>query len=185
MQFKQITGYENYIVYENGQVMNINNGKVLKQNLVKDYLQITLYKNKNRKNYFIHSLVAQEFIGQKPEEFDTDHCDRNSLNNHYTNLRYISRSNNHKNKSSYKGNEAIYLDEISECCLEITEYNQHKFENYFLNPYTYEMFYYNNFQFRQLNLLNHNGFMCYSVRNKQNISIKISLNKLKNDYKVL
>ncbi|CAL5978860.1 Conserved_hypothetical protein [Hexamita inflata] len=185
MQFKQITGYENYIVYENGQVTNINNGKVLKPWITNGYLQIQLSKNNKRKFYYIHVLVAQEFIGQKPDNFDTDHCDRNSLNNHYTNLRYISKSENNKNKNSYGKYEAIYFDEIPECCLEITEYNHHKFENYFLNPCTYEIFYYNNFQFRQLNLIENNGSQCYGARSKQNIPIKISLNKLKKDYKGL
>lgn len=41
---------------------------------------------------YIHKVVAECWLGPKPEGYEVDHIDRNSLNNHWTNLRYITRS---------------------------------------------------------------------------------------------
>ena len=47
---------------------------------------------------FVHSLVAECWLGPKPEDLETDHIDRNRKNNHYKNLRYVTREENHKNR---------------------------------------------------------------------------------------
>ena len=41
---------------------------------------------------FIHKVVAECWLGAKPDGYEVDHIDRNSLNNHWTNLRYVTRS---------------------------------------------------------------------------------------------
>lgn len=48
-------------------------------------------KRKIRKVY-IHKVVAECWLGTKPEGYEIDHIDRNSLNNHWTNLRYVTKS---------------------------------------------------------------------------------------------
>ena len=48
-------------------------------------------EGKSRK-VFIHNAVAECWLGEKPEGYEVDHIDRNSLNNHWTNLRYVTRS---------------------------------------------------------------------------------------------
>ena len=41
---------------------------------------------------FLHRVVAECWLGPRPEGMQVDHIDRNSLNNHYTNLRYVTKS---------------------------------------------------------------------------------------------
>lgn len=53
----------------------------------------------NIRKHFIHNLVAECWLGQKPEGYMTDHIDQNSLNNDYHNLRYVTRSENMKNRN--------------------------------------------------------------------------------------
>ena len=55
-------------------------------------------KGKIRKVY-IHKVVAECWLGQKPEGYEIDHIDRNSLNNHWTNLRYVTRSEQMLNRN--------------------------------------------------------------------------------------
>ncbi len=48
---------------------------------------------------FLHNLVAECWLDAKPEGRQTDHIDRNSLNNHYSNLRYVTKSEQMKNRN--------------------------------------------------------------------------------------
>lgn len=41
---------------------------------------------------YLHKVVAECWLGEKPEGYEVDHIDRNSLNNHWTNLRYVTHS---------------------------------------------------------------------------------------------
>jgi hypothetical protein len=43
----------------------------------------------------LHQLVAENYIGQRPDGCDaTNHLDGNKLNNHFSNLEWCSRSDN-------------------------------------------------------------------------------------------
>ena len=46
----------------------------------------------------IARVVAECWLGIKPEGYEIDHRDRNSLNNHYKNLRYVTKSEQMKNR---------------------------------------------------------------------------------------
>jgi len=48
--------------------------------------------NHRIRKVFIHRVVAECWHGEKPEGLQVDHIDRNSLNNHYSNLRYVTKS---------------------------------------------------------------------------------------------
>lgn len=43
-------------------------------------------------------VVAECWLGEKPDGLQIDHIDRNSLNNDYRNLRYVTQSENMKNR---------------------------------------------------------------------------------------
>lgn len=80
----------------------IRNAKTKKVHSAHDngngYLKVHLSK---LGNYFVHQLVLNAFIGQKPEGYECDHRDRNRYNNDLSNLRYVSRRENAKNKEDY------------------------------------------------------------------------------------
>jgi len=47
-----------------------------------------------RKTYKVATLIAETFLGNKPEGFDVSHKDENSLNNKPSNLLYETRKVN-------------------------------------------------------------------------------------------
>jgi hypothetical protein len=65
------------------------------------YKYFQLNRNNKRCNYLIHHLVAEHFIGIRPDGLVIDHIDRNKLNNNKENLRYISQLENMRNTDKY------------------------------------------------------------------------------------
>lgn len=65
------------------------------------YLRIDLVNNKKNKKYklstYVHKLVAEMFIGPRPQGYVIDHIDGNYLNNRVDNLRYCTRKENQNN----------------------------------------------------------------------------------------
>lgn len=55
-------------------------------------------KNPKIKRIMIHKVVAECWLGDKPEGMQIDHIDRNSHNNDYRNLRYVTHSEQMKNR---------------------------------------------------------------------------------------
>ena len=51
------------------------------------------------KRIMIAHVVAECWLGEKPEGYEVDHIDRNSQNNHYSNLRYVTKSEQMKNRN--------------------------------------------------------------------------------------
>lgn len=66
------------------------------------YLQIKLIAaNGKRKNELIHRLVALHFIDNPESKPEVDHIDRDRQNNNANNLRWLTKSENNKNKNHY------------------------------------------------------------------------------------
>ena len=57
-----------------------------------EYWCLSVNIGKKIRKVYIHKVVAECWLGKKPEGYEIDHIDRNSLNNHYTNLRYVTHS---------------------------------------------------------------------------------------------
>ena len=93
--WKDIEGFPNYEVSNMGNVRNKSNGVYLKQFLDNvGYLQVNLCNNDGHKSVRVHTLVAEGFLGARPEGYDINHEDGNKTNNNVSNLSYCTRSAN-------------------------------------------------------------------------------------------
>ena len=100
---RRIRGFVGYCISDNGEVWNVKTGKLLKATLTNGYARLCL---KNTAGAFVrcwvHRLVARMYvINPRPDIFlQVDHIDQNPLNNHRSNLRWLSRQLNLLNSSS-------------------------------------------------------------------------------------
>ena len=103
----EIEGFENYIIFENGDVINKNTGKKLKphKNYQTGYFYIDLYKKMNRKKFTLHRLLAQAYIPNPFNKTQVDHINRIRDDNRLENLRWSTHSENNVNKDGYKINK--------------------------------------------------------------------------------
>jgi len=103
-QWEDIPNYEGfYQVSDHGRVVRIKPatgtkpGKILRLQTERDgYERIFLYHGsaKSRKRFFVHRLVLLAFVGPLPPNCDVNHIDGNKINNHLSNLEYVTRSKN-------------------------------------------------------------------------------------------
>ena len=87
------------------------------------YCWITMYGNGSPRKVKIHTLVANEFMGEKPEGHLVLHLDDNPENNHVDNLRYGTARENSIDKSINRRKHTVlkHLDEVAHYCHNVAE----------------------------------------------------------------
>lgn len=163
-------------------IRNIKTKQVRKEVIAKDgYHQLTLHG----KTYGIHRIVALQWIQNDDPENKTqvDHINRIKDDNRIENLRWITPSDNQKNKISSKGIVYEYVDELSDNAFEVDEYNDHEFEDLWFDPDTDYFYLYTKYQYKKLTYektsANALRIKIHDINNKR---VSISLNKFKKVY---
>jgi hypothetical protein len=92
--------YEDYYITSFGTVISakrlVHREMKLYQN-TKGYMTVKL----NGKNFQVHGLVAEAFIGQRDEGLEVRHMDGVPSNNHLDNLKYGTRSENQLDRRTH------------------------------------------------------------------------------------
>ncbi len=108
MKSKIIQGYgrNKYEIFEDGTVISLGRigarGYIVKDRVLKShsnsngYLRVPLNLTGKRKEYFIHRLVAECFVENLHNKDKVNHKDGNKHNNHYSNLEWVTSSENNK-----------------------------------------------------------------------------------------
>ena len=93
---RDVKGYEGlYKVNALGEIYSVKSNKYL--SLYPDrqgYLKLCLFKNGKAKQFKVHRLVAEAFLGKRPANMQTNHIDEDKTNNCVWNLEYITPSKN-------------------------------------------------------------------------------------------
>ncbi|CAL6052145.1 Conserved_hypothetical protein [Hexamita inflata] len=184
-QGRFIIGFPDYVVTSMGRIICVSQQvevKLFVSNV--GYFMINLKNELGWSSFTVHNLVANAFLGLKPTGFQVDHIDRNRQNNCLENLRYVSVSDNCKNKTSYKGHSAEYFDQLPNSCIQLKSYGKHQFENYFIDTNTKQLYSFANNQFRKLVLtITDKEFQFYVAKNTLNKQVSVCLTKLqRNQY---
>ena len=73
--------------------------------------------------YALHRLIAKQFIDNPDNLPEVDHINHNRTDNHLENLRFVSSSDNSFNKSSHKGVQYEFIDEIPDEAVSFNHYD--------------------------------------------------------------
>ena len=95
--FKDIVGYENhYRISDDGNVWSVKSDHALKAapNKQVEYLQVSLWKENAGRSFYVHRLVATHFIPNPLGLPEVNHKDGDRLNNHVSNLEWVTSSGN-------------------------------------------------------------------------------------------
>lgn len=92
--YKKIEGYNGYyLIGSDGSIKNTH--KTLKTFIINSgYKAIILTRNKTRKHFLLHRLVASYFLENTDNKKEVNHIDGNKLNNNVCNLEWVTSSEN-------------------------------------------------------------------------------------------
>lgn len=113
-----IPGFKGYKITEDGRIFSEKSGKFLtlflKSNRVK-YVAANLYTGKVEgfkwtfRQVCVHEIVAHVYLGPKPHpKYVVAHLDGNPENNHYTNLKWCSQSENLSHRHDHGTAQYLY-----------------------------------------------------------------------------
>lgn len=99
--------WNGYGVDEEGNIYNKDGSiKSLKENL-KGYLFTNFYYEGKSHCHLAQEIVAQAWLGPKPEGYEVDHVNNNRQDNRPTNLQYLTKSEN--NQKAYDSGNRMFL----------------------------------------------------------------------------
>ncbi|KAA6363746.1 MAG: hypothetical protein EZS28_040725 [Streblomastix strix] len=137
----------------------------------------------NRVPYRLHRVLAIQFIPNPDNLPEIDHINRNKSDNRLENLRWVTRSQNQKNKTSNHGVQYEYVDELSDDAIEITDYGDYKFEFYYYD--NNDFWFYNGVQYRKLHMIDNGWSYHVKVTDINDKITKIAVNKFKKLYDLI
>ena len=102
LELFDIPGYEDkYCATKDGRIYSIKKQKFLKQcDDTYNYLTVVLQEDGKGKTMKVHKLIAKTFLENPENKPQIDHINRIRNDNRVENLRYVSRSENCKNKNT-------------------------------------------------------------------------------------
>jgi len=97
--WKPVIGYEgSYHVSSHGEIRSLLTDRILKPGIQsRGYQTVLLYdgsKPKRPRSKTVHSIVAEAFIGERPDKMTINHIDGNKSNNRLENIEYCSMRDN-------------------------------------------------------------------------------------------
>ena len=142
------------------------------------YQRITL----NGKNYYVHRVIATQYIPNPDNLPEVDHINQRRDDNRIENLQWVTSSDNNKNKGSYNGVEAVYIDDLSEEAIEVNDYGDHVFDFLFFDHDKF--YYYNGIACRELHINKRKvtGALYVNAIDMEGKHVCIYLNKFKRLY---
>lgn len=130
---KLIKDYENYWIYDTGEVYNENTKQFLKGSIGEHgYRYYRLSKNNKKKMFYSHRLVAEAFLDNPNNLPVVNHIDGNKLNNNLNNLEWVSYTDNTK---AWHDNQKIKRKATEYYTIDLDGETWKPYSNYLISNY--------------------------------------------------
>lgn len=106
--WKDIPNYEGYYQASNlGNIRNYKTMRILKPYIIKKYYAVKLSKFGKTKNYYIHRLILETFIGNSNIKDEVNHINGKHFDNRLINLEWCTGAENlkHAIKNNLRGSK--------------------------------------------------------------------------------
>lgn len=127
----------------------------------------------NAKSVYKHTIIARQFIPNPNNLPEVDHINNNKLDNRIENLRWVTRSNNLKNRGTVNNVKYTYLDELPEGSEELESYGSHELDGYYINHDLEKVYVWNGVRYRELYPVKVTGSIAYSAVDIQGKKIRL------------
>ncbi|KAI5528533.1 His-Me finger endonucleases family [Trichomonas vaginalis G3] len=135
------------------------------------------------KRYLKHVVIATHFIPNPNNLPFVDHINRIRNDNRLENLRWVTRSENNKNKSKFRDIVFEFVDELEDEAIEITDYGKHTLEFYYYSEEQDSFYFYTGVNYRKLQVcFTKEDYAFVNARDTDGKCVKILLNKFKKLY---
>ena len=132
-EYVDLIGFDNYeiLAAEPFTIRRKDTKRVVSEILNKNtgYIYVHLNTSSCRVNRYKHRLIAQQFIDNPNNLSDVDHIDRDKTNNSLSNLRWVSHSDNLRNRNMKAYGKYQYLDHAPNDITEIISFNNISYPN--------------------------------------------------------
>lgn len=183
VSLKELTNCEDYYIDDQTfQIVSFKNkkyenGKILTPYIDKDgYIKYCFCINRKHKYIFLHQIIVKLFIDPNfdTRKFDVDHKNHNRQDNSIDNLCIVTRSENQRNRSSHKGKEFDFVDDIRNALV----VNEEAQIYYSLDYDKFYMYIQHTNKYKELHIFLKNGlpYIQYQYNKKQH---QFSINKFK------
>lgn len=188
MTYQKLLGFEDSYEIDTiypYEIRNIKTNRILKESSGKNkYITVHL----DQQTYNKHILIAKQFIPNPTNLPCVDHKNHKRDDNRIENLRWVSFSDNSKNKSSHRGVQYKFIDyeELNEEDLILVgDYNDHEIEDYYYCENTNKFYYDTGVGYREL-YINHTKSSTAFVRvnDVNNKAVNIEYNKFKKSHDI-
>ncbi len=124
-------GRNNYFIYQDGKVENIETGHFMNPHDSDGYLRVHLSNGShngkpNAKFFCIHRLLAIAFIPNPENKPCIDHINRDRYDNRICNLRWVTVKENNNNRTESKYNNIYKIGKSGEKYIYITIYGTYR-----------------------------------------------------------
>ena len=166
------------------QIRRISNHRVVTETYIQGYIKVEL----NGKTMYKHRIIALQFIPNDDPEHKTqvDHINHDRSDNRIENLRWVTPSENSRNKTGAKNNVSYtYVDEIDDQCIIIDHYGNRILEGYYYDQNLDQFYVQVGGRYRLLHVVqNKNGYQYIVMYDVNNNIFNLYVNKFKQMYDI-
>ena len=173
---------DEYVINKRGDIKSKSSNKLIKIRPNNGYQRIYLKYNHYYYKKYLHRLLAETFIMNNNKYRYVDHINRDKSDNSVSNLRWVSRSQNSRNKLSNRGIKYVFKKQLSVLSKVVVSIRGHKVKNIYYDCDEFYMYIDEIIGYRKLVLNKNNNHWYYRITDIHNKRFYFSLNQYLEEY---